>query len=137
MKWLLKMSAEDYARVAEENIRELYREVENWRTKAEIIEKAERLARNQLAIYNQCVINERDNFKLEVENLRDKLKLASTEIASLTARLKEQELKNISDRRQASLENYRRECLRRQRSICDCPNDQCVSDGPGEDEIDG
>ena len=132
------MSAEEYVRNVVENVRALHCEVEKWRTKAETIEKAERVARNQLAIYNQCLMNERDNFKSDVQNLRDQLKLANEEIATLTAKLKEQELKNISDRRQSSLENYRREYQRRQQySVCDCPSDHCVSDGPAEDEIDG
>jgi len=125
--------AEDFVISAIENVKKLYREVEKWQT----AEKAERAARNQLAIYNECVINERDKFKLDAQYLRDQLKLATAEIATLTAKLKEQELKNISDRRQSSLENYKREYLRRQRTVCDCPTDNCVTHGSDEDEIDG
>ena len=125
--------AEDFVISAIENVKKLYREVEKWQT----AEKTERAARNQLAIYNECLINERDKFKLDAQYLRDQLKLATAEIATLTAKLKELELKNISDRRQSSLENYKREYLRRQRTVCDCPMDNCVTDGPDEDEIDG
>ena len=132
----VKMSSEQYIASAEENIKMLYSEIEKWRTKAETAVKAEMRASFQLTIYKQCMINERNNFKLCINNLRDQLKLSSVENSTLTARLKELELKNISDRRQASLQMYRREYLARQQSVCDCPASHCATDGSGEDEID-